>query len=68
MHTVQGSARDVSILYSAGNLLVNTREQFFCKERGEGGVDVFYYLEDCCYLFIYKELKYFTVNKPTCSH
>ena len=28
MHTVQRSARDVSIIYSAGDLMVNTREYF----------------------------------------
>ena len=28
MHTVQRSARDVSILYSAGDLMVNTRKDF----------------------------------------
>ena len=28
MHTVQKSARDISILYSTGDLLVNTREYF----------------------------------------
>ena len=28
LHTVMRSARDVSILYSAGDLLVNTREHF----------------------------------------
>ena len=28
MHTVQRSTRDVSILYSAGDLMVNTREHF----------------------------------------
>ena len=28
MHTVQRSAREVSILYSAGDLMVNTREHF----------------------------------------
>ena len=28
MHTVQRSARDVSIIYSAGDLMVNTREHF----------------------------------------
>ena len=28
MHTVQRSVRDVSILYSTGDLLVNTREHF----------------------------------------
>ena len=33
IHTVQGSARDVSILYSAGNLLVNTREHFSAKRE-----------------------------------
>ena len=28
MHTVQRSTRDVSIIYSAGDLMVNTREHF----------------------------------------
>ena len=28
MHTVQRSVRDVSILYSAGDLMVNSREHF----------------------------------------
>ena len=28
MHTVQRSARDVSIIYFAGDLMVNTREHF----------------------------------------
>ena len=28
MHTVERSARDVSILYPAGDLMVNTREHF----------------------------------------
>ena len=28
MHTVQRSVRDISILYSTGDLLVNTRECF----------------------------------------
>ena len=28
MHTVQRNVRDVSILYSTGDLLVNTREHF----------------------------------------
>ena len=34
LHTVSCSARDVSILYSAGDLLVNTREHFsFLKDE-----------------------------------
>ena len=32
MHTVQRSAREISILYSTGDLLVNTREHFSALE------------------------------------
>ena len=35
MHTVQRSLRDVSILYSAGDLMVNTREHFSAMKESK---------------------------------